>query len=491
MTENKMDRMRELVSLLNKASEAYYAKNEEMISNFEYDALYDELTGLERELGVTMANSPTVQVGYEAVEELPKERHEIPMLSLAKTKSRDELREWLNDREAVLSWKLDGLTIVLTYADGKMQKAVTRGNGEVGEVITNNAKVFRNLPLTIPYKGELILRGEAVITYSDFERINREIDDVQAKYKNPRNLCSGSVRQLDNQVTAGRNVRFYAFQLVRADVDFHNTRTGQFAFLKKQGFDVVEHRLVKPENILDNISYFEEKIQSHDIPSDGLVLTYEDMAYGASLGRTAKFPRDSIAFKWADELRETTLSEVEWSASRTGLINPVAIFEPVELEGTTVSRASVHNISILRGLKLGIGDRITVYKANMIIPQIAENLTGSDTLEIPKNCPVCGQPTRISQVNDVQSLYCDNPQCDAKKIKSFTLLVSRDALNVDGLSESTLEKFLAKGFCMSLRICFILTVTGKRSQRWKDLARSPTITFWRALSGRKKQRCRV
>ncbi len=446
MTENKMDRMRELVSLLNKASEAYYAKNEEIISNFEYDALYDELTGLERELGVTMANSPTAQVGYEAVEELPKERHEIPMLSLAKTKSRDELREWLNDREAVLSWKLDGLTIVLTYADGKMQKAVTRGNGEVGEVVTNNAKVFRNLPLTIPYKGELILRGEAVITYSDFERINREIDDVQAKYKNPRNLCSGSVRQLDNQVTAGRNVRFYAFQLVRADVDFHNTRTGQFAFLKKQGFDVVEHRLVKPENILDNIGYFEEKIQSHDIPSDGLVLTYEDMAYGASLGRTAKFPRDSIAFKWADELRETTLSEVEWSASRTGLINPVAIFEPVELEGTTVSRASVHNISILRGLKLGIGDRITVYKANMIIPQIAENLTGSDTLEIPKNCPVCGQPTRISQVNDVQSLYCDNPQCDAKKIKSFTLLVSRDALNVDGLSESTLEKFLAKGF---------------------------------------------
>lgn len=446
MTENKMDRMRELVLLLNRASEAYYAKNEEMISNFEYDALYDELAGLERELGVTMADSPTVQVGYEAVEELPKERHETPMLSLAKTKSREELREWLNDREAVLSWKLDGLTIVLTYADGKLQKAVTRGNGEVGEVITNNAKVFRNLPLTIPYKGELILRGEAVITYSDFERINREIDDVQAKYKNPRNLCSGSVRQLDNQVTAGRNVRFYAFQLVRADVDFHNTRTGQFAFLKDQGFDVVEHRLVRSENILDNISYFEEKIQSYDVPSDGLVLTYEDMAYGASLGRTAKFPRDSIAFKWADELKETTLSEVEWSASRTGLINPVAVFEPVELEGTTVSRASVHNISILRGLKLGIGDRITVYKANMIIPQIAENLTGSDTLEIPKNCPVCGQPTRISQVNDVQSLYCDNPQCDAKKIKSFTLLVSRDALNVDGLSESTLEKFLAKGF---------------------------------------------
>ncbi len=446
MAENKMDRMRELVSLLNRASEAYYAKDEEMISNFEYDKLYDELTALEAELGITLTDSPTVQVGYEAVEELPKERHETPMLSLAKTKSREELRDWLNGREALLSWKLDGLTIVLTYAGGTLQKAVTRGNGEVGEVITNNARVFCNIPVTIPYQGELILRGEAVITYSGFERINREIEDAGAKYKNPRNLCSGSVRQLDNRITAQRGVSFYAFSLVRADVDFHNSRTEQFAFLKKQGFDVVEHRLVNPETILDNISYFEEKIQTYDVPSDGLVLTYEDMAYGASLGRTAKFPRDSIAFKWADELRETTLLEMEWSASRTGLINPVAIFEPVELEGTTVSRASVHNISIVRGLKLGLGDRITVYKANMIIPQIAENLTKSDSLVIPERCPVCGQPTRISQVNDVQSLYCDNPDCDAKKIKAFTLLASRDALNVDGLSESTLEKFLAKGF---------------------------------------------
>ncbi len=446
MAENKMNRMRELVSLLNRASEAYYAKDEEMISNFEYDKLYDELTALEAELGITLTDSPTVQVGYEAVEELPKERHETPMLSLAKTKSREELRDWLNGREALLSWKLDGLTIVLTYAGGTLQKAVTRGNGEVGEVITNNARVFCNIPVTIPYQGELILRGEAVITYSGFERINREIEDAGAKYKNPRNLCSGSVRQLDNRITAQRGVSFYAFSLVRADVDFHNSRTEQFDFLKNQGFDVVEHRLVNSETILDNISYFEEKIQTYDVPSDGLVLTYEDMAYGASLGRTAKFPRDSIAFKWADELRETTFLEMEWSASRTGLINPVAIFEPVELEGTTVSRASVHNISIVRGLKLGIGDRITVYKANMIIPQIAENLTKSDSLVIPERCPVCGQPTRISQVNDVQSLYCDNPDCDAKKIKAFTLLASRDALNVDGLSESTLEKFLAKGF---------------------------------------------
>lgn len=480
MAENKMDRMRELVSLLNRASEAYYAKDEEIMSNFEYDRLYDELTELERELGVTLTDSPTVQVGYEAVDELPKERHESPMLSLAKTKSREELADWLNGKEGLLSWKLDGLTIVLTYQDGALLKAVTRGNGEVGEVVTNNARVFRNVPLSIPYQGELILRGEAVITYSGFEKINREIEDDQAKYKNPRNLCSGSVRQLDNRITAQRGVRFYAFSLVRADVDFHNSRTEQFAFLQRQGFDVVEHRLVTPEDILDNISYFEEKIQTYDVPSDGLVLTYEDMAYGASLGRTAKFPRDSIAFKWADELRETTLVGMEWSASRTGLINPVAIFEPVELEGTTVSRASVHNISIVRGLKLGIGDQITVYKANMIIPQIAENLTKSDSLEIPESCPVCGQPTRISQMNDVLTLMCDNPDCDAKKIKAFTLLVSRDALNVDGLSEFTLEKFLARGFLHGFADLFrlerfreeITQMEGFGEKSWQNLSES-------------------
>lgn len=480
MAVNKKERMRELAALLNRASEAYYAKDEEIMSNFEYDRLYDELAALEKETGVVFADSPTVKVGYEAVDELPKERHETPMLSLAKTKSREELRDWLNGKKGLLSWKLDGLTIVLTYRNGKLQKAVTRGNGEVGEVVTGNARVFRNLPLTIPYQGELVLRGEAVITYSDFEKLNREIEDEQAKYKNPRNLCSGSVRQLDNQVTAGRNVRFYAFCLVRADADFHNARKEQFAFLKEQGFDVVEYREVEPDTILDNISYFEEKIKTYDVPSDGLVLTYDDMAYGASLGRTAKFPRDSIAFKWADELRETTLLEMEWSASRTGLINPVAIFEPVELEGTTVSRASVHNISIVRGLKLGIGDRITVYKANMIIPQIAENLTQSDSLEIPAYCPVCGGPTRISQMNDVQSLYCDNPDCDAKKSKAFTLFVSRDALNVDGLSESTLEKFLARGFLHSFADLFrldryqeeITQMEGFGEKSWQNLSES-------------------
>ena len=445
--EKDMNRMKELVSLLGKASEVYYAQNTEIMSNYEYDRLYDELIELEKITGVTLANSPTVHVGYEAVEELPKERHESPMLSLAKTKSREELRDWLNGKEALLSWKLDGLTVVLTYAGGRLVKAVTRGNGEVGEVVTNNVRVFRNVPMAIPYQGELVVRGEAVISYSEFEKINSRIEETEAKYKNPRNLCSGSVRQLNNEVTAARNVNLYVFSLVKAEeVDFHNSRAAQFAFLTEQGFDVVEYKRVDPDTILDEIGYFEDKIQTYDIPSDGLVLIYEDIAYGQSLGRTSKFPRDAIAFKWADELRETVLTEMEWSASRTGLINPVAIFEPVELEGTTVSRASVHNISIVRGLKLGIGDRITVYKANMIIPQIAENLTQSDTLEIPALCPVCGQPTQIKQVNDVQSLYCNNPSCDAKKIKAFTLFVSRDAMNVDGLSESTLEKFLAKGF---------------------------------------------
>ncbi len=447
MQNEKRSRMKELAAILNDASQAYYAQDTEIMSNYEYDRLYDELAALEEETGVTLSNSPTIRVGYEAVDDLPKERHERPMLSLGKTKSREELRDWLNGNDALLSWKLDGLTIVLTFFAGKLAKAVTRGNGEVGEVITNNARVFKNIPVSIPFQGELILRGEAVITYSDFEKINRQIEDAQSRYKNPRNLCSGSVRQLNNKVTAERNVMFYAFSLVKAEgMDFENSRENQFRFLTEQGFDVVEYRKVTPDTILQEIENFEKKIERYDIPSDGLVLVYEDIAYGQSLGATAKFPRDSIAFKWADELRETVLKEIEWSPSRTGLINPIAVFEPVELEGTTVSRASVHNISILRGLKLGIGDHITVYKANMIIPQIAENLTGSDSVQIPEYCPVCGQATEIRQVNEVQSLYCTNPLCEAKKLKSFTLFVSRDAMNIDGLSEATLEKFIGKGF---------------------------------------------
>ena len=458
METGKKERMQELIKILNEASKAYYAEDREIMSNFEYDRLYEELEGLEKETGIVLSGSPTVSVGYESVEELPKERHESPMLSLGKTKSREELKDWLQGKEAILSWKLDGLTVVLTYRNGALFKAVTRGNGEIGEVITGNARTFKNIPLNIAFNGELVLRGEAVITYSDFEKINEEIPEAEAKYKNPRNLCSGSVRQLNNEITAKRNVRFYAFTLVSAeDVDFHNSREEQFRFLEKQGFEVVERKMVTPDTILSAISEFENKIPAYDVPSDGLVLTYEDIAYGKSLGRTAKFPRDAIAFKWADEIRETTLTEVEWSASRTGLINPVAIFTPVELEGTTVSRASVHNVSIVKELKLGIGDRITVYKANMIIPQIAENLTQSGNLPIPATCPVCGGETKIQNMNDTETLYCTNPECAAKKIKSFTLFVSRDALNMEGLSEATLEKFISMGFIHEYADLFHLT----------------------------------
>lgn len=447
MSRQKADRMKELVELLNRAGKAYYQDAKELMSDYAYDKLYDELKSLEDELGITLAGSPTVNVGYEVLSELPKERHERPMLSLDKTKDVEELREFIGQKKALMSWKLDGLTIVLTYRDGKLFKAVTRGNGEVGEVITNNAKVFQNVPLQIAYKGELILRGEAVISYKDFEKINAEIEDADARYKNPRNLCSGSVRQLNNEITAKRNVRFYAFSLVQAgDVDFQNSRERQMEWLKGQGFEVVEYYMVTADNVKERVQYFSERIRDNAFPSDGLVLVYDDIAYGLSLGRTSKFPRDSYAFKWADETRETKLLEIEWSPSRTGLINPVAIFEPVELEGTTVSRASVHNISIMEELELGVGDKIEVYKANMIIPQIARNLTKSGVKDIPSACPVCGEPTEIKKVSNAKALYCTNPECQAKHVKAFALFVSRDALNIEGLSEATLEKFIARGF---------------------------------------------
>ena len=445
--EEKMKRMRELVDLLNRARRAHEQEDTEIMSNYEYDRLYDELQELEKELGTTLVASPTVNVGYEVLSELPKERHERPMLSLDKTKDVARLKEFLGSQKAMISWKLDGLTIVLTYREGALEKAVTRGNGEVGEVVTNNARVFKNVPLTIPYQGELVLRGEAVISYKDFEKINEEIGDADAKYKNPRNLCSGSVRQLNNEITAKRNVRFYAFTLVRAEgVDFKNSRLYQMQWLKNQGFDVVENHPVTADTIEEEVAWFAEHIEKNEVPSDGLVLVYDDIAYGQSLGTTAKFPRDSFAFKWADEIRETTLTEIERSLSRTGRINPVAVFEPVELEGTTVSRASVHNISIMEELELGVGDRITVYKANMIIPQIAENLTRSGVKDIPKECPVCGGPTKIAMENETKTLYCTNPKCQAKHVKSFTLFVSRDAMNIEGLSEATLEKFIMNGY---------------------------------------------
>lgn len=443
----KSERIKELVELLNKAGRAYYQEAEEIMSNFEYDKLYDELLSLEKETGIVLANSPTVNVGYEVVSELPKEQHGSPMLSLDKTKEVETLAAFAGERKCLLSWKLDGLTVVLTYNNGSLQKAVTRGNGQVGEVITANARTFKNIPVSIPFKGELTLRGEAVIKYSDFEEINKSIEDIDAKYKNPRNLCSGSVRQLNSEITAKRNVNFMAFALINAEnVDFQNSMENQFKWLENQGFDVVEHKRVTQDNMKETVEYFAEKIKTYDYPSDGLVLMYDDIAYGISLGSTAKFPRNGIAFKWEDEQAETTLKYIEWSPSRTGLINPVAVFEPVELEGTTVTRASVHNISIVEQLALHSGDRIKVYKANMIIPQISENLTQTGNIEVPDTCPACGHNTEIRNDNGIKTLYCPNKQCPAKNIKAFTLFVSRNAMNIDGLSEETLEKFIDAGY---------------------------------------------
>lgn len=444
---DKSERIKDLVELLNKANKAYYQEANEIMTNFEYDKLYDELVGLEKETGMVLSNSPTVNVGYQVVSQLPKEQHNSPMLSLDKTKEVGALADFAGDRKCLLSWKMDGLTVVLTYENGELVKAVTRGNGLVGEVITNNAKTFKNIPISIPYKGRLTLRGEAIIKYSDFEQINREIEDADSKYKNPRNLCSGSVRQLNSQVTAERNVNFVAFALISADnVDFDNSIEQQYKWMESQGFQVVEYRVVTRNSMEDAVKYFAGKIQTYDYPSDGLVLMFDDIEYGLSLGTTAKFPRNGIAFKWEDEQAETTLKYIEWSPSRTGLINPVAVFEPVELEGTTVSRASVHNISIMEELELGSGDRIKVYKANMIIPQISENLTKSGIDDLPKECPVCGHATEVKAENGIKTLYCPNSQCPAKHVKLFTLFVSRNGMNIDGLSEETLEKFIDAGY---------------------------------------------
>ena len=444
---DKKARIKELIEILSQANKAYYQDAKEIMTNFDYDRLYDELKQLEQETGVVMANSPTIHVGYEIVSQLPKEQHESPMLSLDKTKEVNTLAEFAGDRNCLLSWKLDGLTVVLTYENGSLAKAVTRGNGQVGEVITNNAGTFQNIPFHIPYQGRLTLRGEAIIKYSDFNKMNKEIEDAEAKYKNPRNLCSGSVRQLNSEVTAARNVNFIAFALIHADdVDFDNSMENQYRWLEEQGFEVVERKIVTESNMEEVVSYFAEKVKTYDYPSDGLVLMYDDIAYGLSLGSTAKFPRNGIAFKWKDEEAETVLDYIEWSPSRTGLINPVAVFRPVELEGTTVTRASVHNISIMEELKLGVGDTIKVYKANMIIPQISENLTKSGFTDIPDSCPACGKSTEVRNENGVKTLYCPNRQCPAKHVKLYTLFVSRNAMNIDGLSEETLEKFIDAGY---------------------------------------------
>lgn len=487
----QLERIKELTTRLNQAGRAYYQEDREIMSNREYDALYDELVQLEQETGITLANSPTIHVGYEIVSELTKEVHSTPMLSLDKTKDVEALAGWLGDKRGVLSWKMDGLTVVLTYRNGVLEKAVTRGNGEIGEVITNNARTFRNIPSRIPYTGELVIRGEAVIKYSDFEKINATIEDVDARYKNPRNLCSGTVRQLNNQITAERNVHFFAFNLVEAgDVDFHNSLEERFQWLAELGFDVVEYEVVNQDTIREAVKGFSDRIAGNDFPSDGLVLAYDDIAYGKSLGVTAKFPRDSIAFKWADELAVTHLQYIEWSPSRTGLINPVAVFDPVELEGTSVSRASMHNISILEGFQMGEGDEISVFKANMIIPQVAENHTRSGTVVIPEHCPACGAPTEIRQINDGKALYCTNDFCSAKKLKLFSHFVSRNAMNIEGMSEATIEKFIDEGFLEDLYDIYrlepyrmqIVVLEGFGEKSYENLQKSIEVSRTTTLS---------
>ena len=470
MTMNKIEKIKELTKKLNAASEAYYKNDIEIMSNFEYDRLYDELVELENETGITLNDSPTVKVGYETVQQLPKEAHEKRMLSLDKTKSIAELKVWLGNQKGLLSWKIDGLTVVLTYEGGELVKAVTRGNGEIGEVITNNAKTFKNLPKRIPFKGELVIRGEAFIKYSDFDKINQKIPEFDAKYKNPRNLCSGSVRQLNSEITAHRNVNFDCFSLekveykkildeefVNLDEIWKNSKKNQLSWLEKMGFQVVEYKEVTTDNIEDTVKDFSERIAEYDVPSDGLVLIYDDIAYGDSLGSTAKFPRNSIAFKWKDDMMETVLEEIIWSPSRTGLINPIARFNPVELEGTVVSRASVHNVSILKELNLKVGDRIKVYKANMIIPQIEENLSKTDEeVVLPETCPACDYGVELKSDLGVETLFCSNRLCPAKRIKSFSLFVSRDAMNIENLSEATLEKFIGMGLIKTLPDIFYL-----------------------------------
>lgn len=441
------DRMKDLVEKLNEAAKAYYQEDREILSNQEYDALYDELAALEEKTGTILANSPTQKVGYTVLSNLVKVKHESPILSLDKTKETAKLESFLGEKTGILSWKLDGLTIVLKYKNGTLEQAITRGNGEIGEDVTHNAKVFSNLPVSIPFKGELVLRGEGVIPYSSFYRINEELEEEE-QYKNPRNLCSGTVRQLNSEIAAKRNVKFFAFTLVSAEgKEISDSKAENMDWLASLGFDVVEHVMVNAENVGAEVEQFRNKIEENDIASDGLVMTFDSISYSIGLGRTSKFPKDSIAFKWADEMAETTLREIEWNTSRTGLMNPVAIFDPVELEGSTVSRASVHNVSILKELKLSIGDRIKVYKANMIIPQIAENLTGEiSTAEIPEKCFVCGGETELRKLRDGEALYCTNPNCSAQRIQALSHFVSRDAMNMEGLSEETLKKFLEQGF---------------------------------------------
>jgi DNA ligase (NAD+) len=453
---DKNQRMQELIEKLNEASKAYYGSGKEIMSNFEWDRLYDELVQLEGETGIVMANSPTVNVGElnAVLSGFEKVRHEISVKSLDKTKDVDTLAAFIGGCPGIMSWKLDGLTIVLTYDNGELVKAVTRGKNGIGELITANARHFAGVPSVIPYKGRLNVRGEALISYADFEKVNASLPEGEEPYKNPRNLAAGSVRQLDSAEVKNRKVQLIVF----ASDHMEDTHAKEFMWLQNMGFNVVSHIVVKDgSQVPVSVETFRSFMSDNPVPTDGLVLQFNETEYGRSLGETDKFPRDAIAFKWQDEEKETVVKEIFWSPARTGQITPVAVFEPVELEGTTVERASVHNVGILEQLSITPGDTITVYKANMIIPQVSGNNTMLGKAVIPETCPACGGRTEIRIGRDgSRQLYCTNQECSAKHVGRFVHAVKQDALNIVGMSEKTLEDLIDNGYLHTLADLFRL-----------------------------------
>lgn len=455
----KVERIKELNQQLNQYRDSYYNNSVSEISDYEYDKLFDELKRLEEETNIVMANSPTHTVGYEVKSKLEKVKHSHPMLSLDKTKSVDELKKFAGSQDCLLTCKMDGLTVLLTYENGKLIQAETRGNGEIGEDITHNAKVFENIPLYIDYLGYLEVEGEAIITYSDFEKINSRLPEDE-KYKNPRNLATGSVRQLDNSIAAKRYVKFIVWkvQKIEDEIENNNSFLHRLLFAKQLGFDVVplltySNNTSDKEDCEEMIENLRKYAANKGFPIDGLVMTYNDILYGESLGVTDHHPKHSLAFKFYDDIYPTKLLDVEFTMGKTGILTPTAIFEPVEIDGTIVERASLHNLSIMNNLGITHkGQVVNVYKANAVIPQIdsveEDNVEVTDNnIIIPaENCPICGADTKIVKDNNSEILVCSNPDCKGKFLGKLSHFVSKNAINIDGLSEQTLQKFIELGW---------------------------------------------
>lgn len=456
--------IKHLVNELNKYRNAYYNENKSLISDREYDAMFDRLQALEDETGIILSNSPTKTVGFESVSKLNKVKHNHPLLSLGKTTDLKEFEDYFDNRSCILMGKLDGLTCSIIYQNGKFIRAESRGNGEVGEDITHNARMFINLPMEIPYDGELIIDGECIITRTDFDKINlRE----NTEYKNPRNLVSGTVRQLNNEVVKNRNVHFIAWKLFsminsNGESDLPSEHSDCFEFLEMAGFDVVPYRKYQKTGYSDKaieieIESLKEECNEKQIPIDGIVGMFNDISYGLSLGNTSHHPRHSLAFKFYQEDNETTLEDIEWSTSRTGLINPVAVFEPIEIDGTTVTRATLNNVSIIKELELGIGDTITVIKANQIIPKITQNLTRSGTYKLPTVCPCCGKEVEIRSDNGREMMYCINKRCPAILHDKIANFASREGMNIVGISDERLKSLMQHGYITSFRSLYDLS----------------------------------